>query len=259
MTGKAVLVTGAAGGLGRIFAVALADVGAALLCADRDVAGAQETVAIVVARGGSARAIEVDVSHEASVDEMMEQLGPDARIDVLVNNAGIATVPVRVHELPVAEWDRVIAINLRGTFLCTRAVLPLMLAAGGGSIINLSSVLGLGGYYPGFPATAVNYGSSKAGVVGFTRQVAMEYARDNVRVNAIAPGWHPGTQLGHERRASATPEVIAEFIATITRDTPMGRLGRPEELEGLIVYLASDASQYVTGQVFTQDGGWAAR
>jgi NAD(P)-dependent dehydrogenase (short-subunit alcohol dehydrogenase family) len=107
--------------------------------------------------------------------------------------------------------------------------------------------------------TAVSYGASKAGIVGFTRQVAMEYARDNIRVNAIAPGWHGGTQLGRERRVTATPQDIADFEAAILRDTPMGRRGAPEELEGLMIYLASDASRFVTGQVFAHDGGWSAR
>jgi NAD(P)-dependent dehydrogenase (short-subunit alcohol dehydrogenase family) len=259
LTGKGALVTGAASGLGRVFSEVLARFGAEVICADRDTAGAAETAASIQTRGGRSSALAVDVSDPASVDALMERLRPAGAIDILVNNAGIAGSPYRVHELPVADWNRVIAANLNGTFLCTRAVLPLMLARGGGSIVNLSSVLGLDGYYPGSAVTAVSYGASKAGIVGFTRQVAMEYARDNIRVNAIAPGWHGGTQLGRERRVTATPQDIADFEAAILRDTPMGRRGAPEELEGLMIYLASDASRFVTGQVFAHDGGWSAR
>jgi NAD(P)-dependent dehydrogenase (short-subunit alcohol dehydrogenase family) len=259
LSGKTALVTGAAVGLGRIFANVLARFGAEVICADRDVTAVEATAASICATGGVSRAVEVDVSEPSSVDAMIAQIGASSAIHVLVNNAGIAGVPYRVHELPVADWNRVIAVNLSGTFLVTRAVLPLMLASGGGSIVNLSSLLGSDGYYPGTPVTAVSYGASKAGVAGFTRQVAMEYARDNIRVNAIAPGWHGGTQLGRERRATATPQELAEFEAAIVRDTPMGRRGLPEELEGLIIYLASDASRFVTGQVFAHDGGWTAR
>jgi NAD(P)-dependent dehydrogenase (short-subunit alcohol dehydrogenase family) len=259
LSGKVALVTGAAVGLGRVFAHVLARFGAEVICADVDAGGVQATAAALQANGTKSRAVTVDVSDPVSVDAMIAQIGADAPIGILVNNAGIAGVPYRVHELPVGDWNRVLAVNLSGTFLVTRAVLPLMLAAGGGSIVNLSSLLGSDGYYPGAAVTAVSYGASKAGVAGFTRQVAMEYARDNIRVNAIAPGWHGGTQLGRERRATATAQELAAFEAAIVRDTPMGRRGRPEELEGLMIYLASDASRFVTGQVFAHDGGWTAR
>jgi NAD(P)-dependent dehydrogenase (short-subunit alcohol dehydrogenase family) len=126
------------------------------------------------------------------------------------------------------------------------------------SMINIASIVGMAGYYPSFPGAGCNYAASKAGVVGFTRQVAAEYASDALRANAIAPGWHEGTRLGAERRAVASPEAIARFDAAILGRTPLGRKGQPEELEGLVVYLASDASSFVTGQVFVHDGGWLA-
>jgi len=253
LTGKITLITGAAMGLGRAFALALARRGATVLCADKDLAGARETAGMLPVAG---RSLEVDVTDPESVAAMARAAGT---IDVLINNAGITTPPARVHELAIADWHRVVATNLNGTFLCTRAMIPALLERGGGSIVNLSSVLGLGGYYPGFSATPVSYGASKAGIEGFTRQVALEYARDGIRVNAIAPGWHDGTQLGHERRASATAKENERFAATIEAEIPMGHFGAPEDLDGLIVYLAADASRYVTGQIFAHDGGWSAR
>ncbi|MPZ55166.1 MAG: SDR family oxidoreductase, partial [Rhizobiales bacterium] len=126
------------------------------------------------------------------------------------------------------------------------------------SVINLSSYLGLVGAYPGFPVTAIQYGTTKAGVIGFTRQLAMEYAADGLRANVIAPGWHFGTNLGKARRAVATAEELASFEAYAKASIPMGRFGTPEDLSGLIIYLASDASRYVTGQVFAHDGGITA-
>ncbi|HZT50568.1 MAG TPA: SDR family NAD(P)-dependent oxidoreductase [Stellaceae bacterium] len=257
--GKVALVTGAGSGLGRAFAHGLAAAGARVVCVDRNRGWAEETAAGVRPGANDAVAIEADVADAASVTAMAARAGEACgRIDILVNNAGIATVPQRVHEMPVEDWDRLIAINLRGVFLCTRAVLPVMLAGGGGSIISIASIIGLVGYYPGTPAVGANYAAAKAGVVGFTRQVAIEYARDNIRANAIAPGWHGGTRLGDTRRAALAPEAIAAFEAAIRSQTPMGRRGTPDELEGLAVFLASDASRYITGQVFVQDGGWTA-
>jgi len=150
------------------------------------------------------------------------------------------------------------AVNLRGMFLCARAVLPGMMRSGGGSIINIASIVGLVGVYPRFAASATPYASSKAAVAGFTRQLAAEYAADGIRVNAIAPGWHGGTSLGRERRAIATPEDIERFENYIIGSVPMRRRGKPEEMDGLVVYLASDASRYLTGQVIAHDGGVTA-
>jgi NAD(P)-dependent dehydrogenase (short-subunit alcohol dehydrogenase family) len=258
LTGKHALVTGAGGGLGNVFALALARFGATVTCADRDITGALNTVAQIQTVGGSATAVHVDVAVPESVDTMVRSLGPQPAIDILVNNAGIASAPQRMHEISPADWQRVIRVNLDGTFYCTRAIVPLMLASGG-SIINLSSVLGIGGFYPDFPATAASYGASKAAICGFTRQVAVEYARDKIRVNAIAPGWHMGTDLGRERRESSTPEGDAAFAEAVLCNSPGGRFGDPDELEGLLIYLASDASRFVTGQIFAHDGGWSAR
>jgi NAD(P)-dependent dehydrogenase (short-subunit alcohol dehydrogenase family) len=252
-------VTGAGFGLGAAFARGLARHGAAIACVDIDRARATEVAAELAAAGAHAEAIVADIANERAVDETVAEVRRTfGTIDVLVNNAGITTVPLRTHEIPVADWDRLMAINVRGTFLMTRAVLPVMLAAQRGSIINLSSIYGLTGFYPGFPAAPASYAASKGAVIGFTRQCAVEYARDGIRVNAIAPGYHGGTDLGHEGRAAATPEQIAQLEGAIHAAIPMGRRGTPAELEGLAIYLASDASSYVTGQVFAHDGGWTA-
>jgi NAD(P)-dependent dehydrogenase (short-subunit alcohol dehydrogenase family) len=259
LTGKVALVTGAGSGLGRAFAQGLAAAGARVLCADRNLAWAEETVAAITNDAAACLALPVDVADAASVAAMAERAkNAYGTVDVLVNNAGIATAPARAHEMPIEDWDRLIAVNLRGVFLCTRAVVPMMMAKGAGSIINIASIIGLVGHYPGRPAVGGNYAAAKSGVVGFTRQIAAEYARDNIRANAIAPGWHGGTRLGDERRTTASAEEIAAFEAAIRAQTPMGRRGTPEELQGLAIYLASDASRYVTGQVFAHDGGWTA-
>jgi 3-oxoacyl-[acyl-carrier protein] reductase len=149
-------------------------------------------------------------------------------------------------------------INLRGAFLCAKAVLPIMLSNGGGSIINISSITGLVGFYPGISAIAAAYSASKAGMIGLTRQLAAEYAADDIRCNAIAPGFHGGTELGKERREASTAEETARLGGAIVKRTPLCRLGRAEELAGLVVYLSSDVSRFVTGQVISHDGGWTA-
>jgi NAD(P)-dependent dehydrogenase (short-subunit alcohol dehydrogenase family) len=255
---RTALVTGAGSGLGRAFAEGLAASGARVICVDRDAGRADETAAAINATRNDALSLVADVAESSSVDAMAERVAEIGNVDILINNAGIATVPMRTHEMPVADWDRLMAINLRGVFLCSRALIPGMMARGGGSIINIASIIGLVGHYPGFAANRANYAAAKAGVVGFTRQLAAEYAKDGIRANAIAPGWHGGTRLADERKATASPSDIARFEEVILRNTPMGRRGRPEELQGLAIYLASDASRYVTGQVFTQDGGWTA-
>lgn len=259
LNGKLALVTGAAGGLGRSFARALASQGAKVICADVKRDGAEETVALIRDAQGDALSIMVDVAAEDSVDGMARAVAEIAgKLDVLINNAGVASVPARLLDMPVAEWDRVNAINLRGPFLCTRALLPRLLAAGLASVINLASYLGLRGAYPGFPVTAIPYGTTKAGIIGFTRQLAIEYAQDGLRANAIAPGWHMGTDLGAARRAAASPDDNRRFEEFAKGTIPMGRFGTPEDLSGLIIYLASDASRYLTGQVFAHDGGITA-
>ena len=250
LTGRIALVTGAASGLGRAFAIALAAHGATVACADIDPAVA-ETAAVV-----DGRAFVADLSQPApALADGIRALGG---LDILINNAGIAVAPARLMDVSVDDWDRVIAANLRSVFLVSQAMLPLMLGRADPAVINVSSFLGQVGLYPGYPITAIPYAASKAGIDGFTRQFAIEYAAEGLRVNAVAPGWHGGTRLGRERRASATPDDIERHEAFLRRSIPMGRRGTPDELTGLIIYLASSASRYVTGQVFAHDGGLTA-
>jgi NAD(P)-dependent dehydrogenase (short-subunit alcohol dehydrogenase family) len=259
LKGRVALVTGAGYGLGRAFAGTLAEAGAHVICADRDAGNAEATATAIAERQLKASSVHVDVADEAAVGRMMADADAEfGRLDILVNNAGIATIPMRTHEMPVADFDRLIAINLRGVFLCTRAALPIMLRQRRGVIVNISSIIGLGGFYPDFAAVGVNYAAAKAGVIGLTRQVAVEYAKDGIRCNAIAPGWHGGTALGAERRGKMTEEDIAKFEHAIAAGVPMGHRADKDAMAGLILYLASDASAYVTGQVMAHDGGWTA-
>ena len=252
LTGRTALVTGAGGGLGRAFAVALSRQGAAVWCVDLDGALAAKTAAMI---GGTLYA-RTDIADPASVSALAAEVAdrtPD--LHILINNAGIATLPARLPDVTLEDWDRAVSVNLRGLFLATRAILPLILGRAGASIVNISSYLGLVGAYPGFPLTSIAYGATKAGVIGFTRQLAAEYAATGMRVNAIAPGWHGGTRLGRARRATATQADLDQFESYINDTVPMGHRGVPEDMDGLVVYLASDASRYMTGQVLAHDGG----
>ena len=185
-------------------------------------------------------------------EETVSQLG---KIDILINNAGIAGTYKRIHEMAVEDWDEVIDTNLRSQFLCMKAVLPFMLENKGGSIINISSNAGVRGDGSFIP---VSYGVSKAGIISLTQYAAMQYVSDNIRVNAIAPGMH-GTNLGHPKDPEASrqlDEAVLEFCAS---QVPMARLANASELKGLAILLASNASSYITGQVFIQDGGQTVR
>jgi NAD(P)-dependent dehydrogenase (short-subunit alcohol dehydrogenase family) len=244
LTGKIALVTGASKGLGRAMSVALAKAGASLALCARDREGLAATKAAVEGHGARAEVFEMDVLKDASVREAVARvLSTFGRLDVLVNNAGV-NVRKPTLELSEEEWDLVLDTNLKGYFLVARAVGAHMVARGKGKVINVSSIFGAVGMY-----NQLAYASSKGGVGMMTKVMAIEWAKAGVNVNAIAPTYFE------------TPLVAAlrndpERFRFINERTPMGRWGQPEELEGTLVYLASSASDFVTGQTLFVDGGW---
>jgi NAD(P)-dependent dehydrogenase (short-subunit alcohol dehydrogenase family) len=241
--GRVALVTGASRGIGRAIALALGAAGAAIACAARSIDQVEAAAAAIRAGGGAARAFRLDVTRTedvaATVRAVEEALGP---IDVLVNNAGI-TFERKTLELTDEEWERMLATNLTSMFRCARAVAPSMIARGGGRIINLGSMWGRMGV-PRYTAYCV----SKAGVDALTRCLAVEWARHGIRVNSLAPGYI---------RTDFSTEVMADERTRnlILSKIPMRRLGEPEEVGPLAVYLASPASEFLTGQTIYLDGG----
>lgn len=234
------IVTGGARGIGRGIASALAAEGAAVVVADIDGAGATAVADELVEGGGRALALEVDVSSEADTERMAAATvaGFD-RVDVLVNNAGIAGAGEAVH-MTLDEWNRVLAVDLTGVFLCCRAVLPTMIAQGSGHIVNIGSQLGLRGA-PGL----VHYSTAKAGVHGLTKALAREVAEHGVLVNAIAPG-----PIDTDILADVDDATMAGILAEI----PLGRVGSVDEIAPVVVMLAAEGS-YFTGSVVNVSGG----
>jgi NAD(P)-dependent dehydrogenase (short-subunit alcohol dehydrogenase family) len=257
--GKVALVTGAALGLGRSFAQTLAEAGADVVITDIDRDHLDETEGMLKKTGKKIIKLVADVTSPTDVARMVkETVSGLGQLNIAVNNAGIITKPVRLHEMPLEDWNKVISIDLTGVFLCMQRELEVMVKQGnGGSIINISSVLGLVGLDPDL-MPRVNYIASKHGVMGLTKQGAVEYAEYGIRVNAIAPSWHSGTSLSKDRDKIQTKEEQDLREQRILALTPMKRRGRINELQGLLLFLASDASAFATGQVFVSDGGWTA-
>jgi len=242
LEGRVALVTGASRGIGRAVAVRLAHDGAHVVVNyQHNAAAAAETVALVTAAGGGAEVLQFDVADgeavRRAVTDCLERLG---RCDVLVNNAGM-TVDTLLLRLKDADWDRVMAVNLRGTFTCTKAVTRAMIRAQFGRIVNMASVIGAMGN-----AGQAAYAAAKAGIVGFTKAVARELAGRNITVNAVAPGF-----IDTEMIAGLPEATRSEYLQLI----PVGRLGSAEEVADAVAFLARPEASYITGQVLGVNGG----
>ena len=250
LEGKVALVTGASSGIGRAAALALGREGARVVVAARRADAGEETAAMVREAGGDAAFVRADVSRAADVASLLaatvERYG---RLDCAVNNAGTTGSTLALTADTTEEaWDEVVTTNLKGVWLCMKHEIPLMLDAGGGSIVNMSSVLGLVGSALGASA----YVASKHAIVGLTKAAALEYARRGVRVNALCPAFVETPLI---EAATSTPERRGRIAGL----HPLGRLGRPEEVADAVVWLCSDASSFVTGQTVAVDGGYLAQ
>jgi NAD(P)-dependent dehydrogenase (short-subunit alcohol dehydrogenase family) len=242
---KVAFVTGAASGIGRITAVAFAQRGASVGVADIDQQRNHETASMITEVGGQAIAVRCDVTRgedvQAALDQTVEAFG---RLDYAFNNAGAEQQPKPTAEITEEEWDRIITINLRSVFLCLKYEIPLLLQHGGGAIVNTSSGAGVKVFGRG-----AAYAAAKHGVIGLTKDAALDYAGSNIRINAICPGIINTEMM--DRFTGGTDEGRDRVIA----QEPIGRMGRPEEIAAAVVWLCSDAASFVTGHALVADGG----
>ena len=249
MKDRVALVTGAGSGIGRATSLVFAREGAKVMAVDLMDGPMLETVGLIIGGGGEASGMTADVSKADEVQRMVsETVSRFGRIDAAFNNAGIHTgTRIPFHEYPEDEWDRVIGVNLKGVWLCIKYELPQMLAQGGGAIVNTSSVAGL----VASSGTSA-YTASKHGVAGLTKSAAMDYARQGIRVNAVAPGVIMTPMMDLIMESNNTPQE------ELHNDQPIGRMGKPEEIAEVVVWLCTDAASYVTGHVLPIDGGYMA-
>jgi NAD(P)-dependent dehydrogenase (short-subunit alcohol dehydrogenase family) len=246
LEGRVSLITGAGSGIGKAMAVSFATAGARIVAADIDLAGAHQTASEI---GETASPFGVDISDASSVDALLQHaMGAFGRIDVLCNNAGVLDTMALPADTSIDEWERVLRINLTGTFLVTRAVLPHMLQHGAGAIVNTASEAGIRGGAAGTPYTA-----SKHGVVGITRSVAWAHANDGIRCNAIVPGpvfsGAAGSVAGFDEKGV---ERLQPVIALNQH------VALPEQIAGVALFLASDAASFINGAIVPVDAGWSA-
>ncbi len=240
---KVAVITGAGSGLGRAIALRFAGEGGRIVIAELNEAKGEETLKMVQAKGVEAFAVTTDVGNSESVANLFKSIdGHGWPVDIMVNNAGNAGQLTPVHEMTDEQWHIVVEVHLSGTFYCTREAVRRMLAQGrGGVVINMSSVAALRGL-PG----GSSYTAAKGGILSFTKGVAQEYAGQGIRVNAIAPGWVE-TPILENIPDAMRPMMIA--------GTPLGRIGRPEEIAAVALFLASDESSYLIGQMISPNGG----
>lgn len=251
VAGKVALVTGGSSGIGRATALVFAREGAKLVVADMNEDGGQQTAHSITEQGGEAVFVRADVTVATEVEALIGQaVATYGRLDCAYNNAGIeGYMAGRLHEYPEDQWDRLIDINLKGVWLCLKHEIPQMIEQGGGAIVNTASAAGLVG-----SRRLSAYVASKHAVVGLTKAVALEYARDGIRVNAVCPGIIDTPMV---RRLIGGRE--ADYEATIPARQPIGRLGTPEEIAESVTWLCSCAASLVTGLAMAVDGGFTAQ
>lgn len=247
--GSVALITGAANGIGRATGLAFAREGARVLLADTQEAQGYALADAIRREGGKATFVRCDVSRPEEVAGMVGlAISEYGRLDVACNDAGIEGAQARTADCDEANWDRVIAVNLKGVWLCMREEIPAMLAGGGGAIVNISSIAGLVGFQ-GLPA----YTASKHGILGLTKTAALEYAKQGIRVNAVCPG------VIHTPMIDRFSQGDKEKLAQLTAGEPLGRMGRPEEIASAVLWLCAPESAFVTGHPMVVDGGWVAQ
>ena len=245
-TGKVAFITGGSSGIGRATALAFARAGASVVVGDIAEQGNHETARLIEQQGGRALAVKCNVTQTDDVKAALEKTGETfGRLDFAFNNAGIEPrKPAPTADYDEEEWNRIIDIDLRGVFLCMKHEIPLMLRQRGGAIVNTSSGAGVIGI-KGSPA----YTAAKHGVIGLTRAAALDYAAQNIRINAVCPGYVDTPMMG--RYTGGKPEGRAKVIA----EEPIGRMGRPEEIAAAVLWLCSDAASFVVGHALVVDGG----
>jgi NAD(P)-dependent dehydrogenase (short-subunit alcohol dehydrogenase family) len=247
LDGKTALITGGGSGIGKAIALAFANEGADVCIIGRSITKVEDTARQIKNLGRKSLALRTDVSKISDIDDMVNMvIGFFGKIDILVNNAGV-TSDIPVLDVKEEQWDAIIDVDLKGMFFTTQRVLPFMLHQGKGKIINIASPLGI----EGVPNCSL-YCTAKGGVISLTRALAMEFAPKKINVNALAPGFTRSSMTEH---ITSDPKM-EEFIL---RRIPLGRLGRPEEITGAAIYLASDESDFATGAVFFVDGGETAQ
>jgi len=248
LSGRVAIVTGGGRGIGRQMATALAELGADVVICSRKLENCEEAAAELAANRGRALALACDARDPEAVDVVVRRAVDElGRVDVLINNAG-ATWGAAPEDVPLDAWSKVLEVNLTGMFVFCQTAGRVMIAQGGGRIVNVASIAGLRGF-PADVVDAIPYSASKGGVVAFTRDLACKWARHGIRVNALAPGWFP---------SDMSAPVLAGRRDAIVDRIPLRRLGGPDDLKGAVAFLASRASDFVTGQTLIVDGGESA-
>ena len=246
LEGKVAFITGGGSGIGEATAIAFSTAGADIAIGDVDMAGADRVVAAITATGGKAKSYKLDVSNDEQVGEVVSAIEKDfGGLHIAVNNAGIGGDQAPTGDQSPAGWRKVIAINLDGVFYCMRHEIAAMKRSGGGSIVNMASILGVVGF-----ANSSGYTAAKHGVIGLTKASAIEYAPEGIRINAVGPGFINTPLLG------ALPPEALPAIASLH---PMNRLGNAEEVAAIVLFLSSSSASFVTGGYYPVDGGYLAR